>query len=84
MRRWVSSPGYKAVVSIVTDARLSAGFSQRELARRLGKPPSFVAKVELKERRIDVVEFLMILRALGADECAAFEQLRSAIDPSAE
>lgn len=28
---------------------------------------SFVAKVELGERRIDVIEFLNITRAIGAD-----------------
>jgi transcriptional regulator with XRE-family HTH domain len=41
--------------------------SQRELARRLGKPPSFVNKIELLERRLDVLEFVIISRALGLD-----------------
>ena len=37
------------------------------MARRLKKPQSFVAKYEGGERRIDVVEFLGITRAIGAD-----------------
>jgi hypothetical protein len=33
----------------------------------LKKPQSFVAKYEGGERRLDVVEFIAIVRALGAD-----------------
>jgi transcriptional regulator with XRE-family HTH domain len=48
-------------------ARKRAGLTQRELADLLHKPQSFVAKYEGGERRIDVVEFLAISRAIGAD-----------------
>jgi transcriptional regulator with XRE-family HTH domain len=41
--------------------------TQRDLADRLHKPESFVAKYEGGERRLDVVEFVAIARALGAD-----------------
>ena len=46
------------------DIRQRAGLSQRELARRLSKPPSFVNKIELLERRLDVLEFIAIARAM--------------------
>ena len=35
-----------------------------ELAARLSKPQSFIAKYEAGERRIDVVEFIAICRAM--------------------
>lgn len=38
-------------------ARLEAGLTQADLARRMGKPQSYVAKVETLERRLDLVEF---------------------------
>jgi transcriptional regulator with XRE-family HTH domain len=79
MRRWVSSPSYDVVVQTLVAARHEAGISQAELAKRLGKPPSYVAKVELKERRVDVVEFVEFLRATGASEGDAFELVRSSI-----
>lgn len=41
--------------------------SQAELAAKLRKPPSFVGKYELGERRLDVIELLVILRELEAD-----------------
>jgi transcriptional regulator with XRE-family HTH domain len=48
-------------------ARKAAGLTQRELANRLHKPRSFVAKYEGGERRIDVVEFLTVCQAIGVD-----------------
>jgi hypothetical protein len=41
--------------------------TQRDVALKLGKPPSFVAKVEGIERNLSVLEFLAWTRALGAD-----------------
>jgi transcriptional regulator with XRE-family HTH domain len=37
-------------------ARLEAGFTQTEAARRLSKPQTFISKIELGERRVDIVE----------------------------
>jgi hypothetical protein len=48
-------------------ARKATGLTQHALALRLKKPQSFVAKYEGGERRLDVVEFITIARALGAD-----------------
>lgn len=39
--------------------------TQQQLADALGKPQSFVAKVEGYERRLDVIEFLKFGTALG-------------------
>ena len=49
------------------EARKEAGISQQELARRLKRSQSFIAKIEVGERRIDVVEFIEIARALGRE-----------------
>lgn len=79
MRRWVSSPSYDVVVRTLVGARKAAGISQAELAKRLEKPPSYVAKIELKERRIDIVEFVEFLRAAGASENDAYQAIREAV-----
>jgi transcriptional regulator with XRE-family HTH domain len=41
--------------------------TQQQLADRMKRPQSFVAKVEGGERRLDVVEFAEWTIALGAD-----------------
>jgi transcriptional regulator with XRE-family HTH domain len=49
------------------EARTTAGLTQHELAKRLHRPQSFVAKYEGGERRVDVIEFIEICKALEAD-----------------
>ncbi len=55
----------------LVNARERAGMTQQALADKLGKHQSFVAKYEGGERRIDVIEFLHIARALGFDASRA-------------
>ena len=67
-RLWVSSPAYQTAVALLVEARKAHGLTQRDLAARVGKPPSFVAKIEIGERRVDVVEFIALARAIGGIE----------------
>jgi len=66
---------YEAFVERLKVARLEAGCSQTELARRLGKPQSYVSKVEAKQRRLDMVEYAYWVQALGIDGVSLFERL---------
>lgn len=50
------SRGHKALLEVLISFREDAGLTTRELAIRLGKYQSYVAKVENGERRIDPVE----------------------------
>ena len=63
----VHSAEQAAFCELMIEARKTAGLTQQDVAKRLKKPQSFVAKYEGGERRIDVVEFLKIARAIGAD-----------------
>lgn len=58
---------YRRLISAIREARRTAGITQTELANRLHRPQSFVAKVEGYERRLDIVEFVHMCRALGVD-----------------
>ena len=57
----------KAFCGLMIAARRKAGLRQEKLAEMLGKRQSFVSKYENGDRRIDVVEFLAIAKALKAD-----------------
>lgn len=72
MRKWVRSPSYRTVIAGLIEARKKAGMTQRNLAHALDKPPSWVAKVEQGERRLDVLEFVAVARALGLKEVELF------------
>ena len=63
------------VLSLLSDTRLKANITQQQLADRLGKPQSFVAKYEGGERRIDIVEFISIAEALEADPVKLLQKI---------
>ncbi|WP_312134396.1 helix-turn-helix transcriptional regulator [Brevundimonas sp.] len=65
---------HQAFISFLAATRKEAGLTQVELATRLGKPQSYVSKVERGERRIDVIEFCQIAEALGHDPAKLLQE----------
>ena len=47
---------YKQIINRLREARIAAELTQVEAADKLGKPQSYVSKIELGERRLDVAE----------------------------
>ena len=74
MQKSLKSTEYERLVAMLTAVRHATGVQQQALAKKLGRPQSFIAKYEGGERRIDVVEFITIARALGADPVKLFRQ----------
>lgn len=56
-----------SVGSAIANARIKAGCSQAELAKRLNRYQSYVAKIETGARRVSVREFLWIGQRLGVN-----------------
>lgn len=71
---------YVALRAELRAARERAGLTQRELSARLKVPPSWVAKVEIGERRIDLVEFCWFVAACGEEPKAACERVADSMD----
>jgi transcriptional regulator with XRE-family HTH domain len=63
----VGNEAYQRFRELLVSARKDAGLTQHELAARLTRPQSFVSKYERGERRLDVVEFGEVAKALGID-----------------
>jgi len=63
---------YQRLLALLKQLRRESGVTQVELGQRLGNTQTFVSKFERGERRIDVVEFVEICEALGADPGSAF------------
>jgi transcriptional regulator with XRE-family HTH domain len=66
---------HQHLIQLLIAARAKVGLTQQELADRLGRPQSFVAKYETGERRLDVVEFIFISRELGLDAAKAVREI---------
>ena len=56
---------YQEFLKRLRAARERAGLLQVEVARRLGKPQSYVSKCESGERRVDVVELAAFAAIYG-------------------
>ncbi|HZT59978.1 MAG TPA: helix-turn-helix transcriptional regulator [Pyrinomonadaceae bacterium] len=58
---------YELLRHLLAEARTEAGLRQSDLAERLGRPQSYVSKIERGERGLDVIEFLEIAKVIGFD-----------------
>lgn len=65
--RPVDDPVYVRLTDLMIAARKDAGVRQIDLAARLDQPQSYVSKVENRERRIDVAEYIAWMQAIGVD-----------------
>ena len=62
--RSIHDPRYQDLIKKLIALRESKDVTQVELALRLGKPQSYVSKVEILERRLDVIELCDWLNAI--------------------
>lgn len=67
MTKSIHSDRYKKVVAKLIEARKEKGLTQRQLAAKAGKYITFVSKYEIFERRLDIVEFVDVCKALELD-----------------
>ena len=72
------SPRYGRFRALLRKVREEAGLSQTALAKKLGKPQTFVSKSELGERRIDFLETIDFCAACGVAVSAFSARLEKA------
>ena len=77
-------PEYERIGLWLKELREKQNVGQRELCRRLGKPPAFIHKVEHGKQRIDLVEFLDLLQAIGTVQDVSMADLVNAAKPKAQ
>jgi transcriptional regulator with XRE-family HTH domain len=63
----VGNDSYQRLRKRLIEARKVAGLTQAELSSKLSRPQSFVSKYERGERRLDIVEFGDVAKALRID-----------------
>ncbi len=74
----LQSPAYRDAITVIVKARQRAGLTQQRVADRLGKPQSWIAKIEGCERRLDLTEFIAIAHAMEIDPAMLFAEVLKA------
>lgn len=76
LQKTIRSEGQIALVDLIIEKRKAAGLKQEDLAKAMGQTQPWVAHLESKERRIDVIEYVRLAHVIGFD---AVEELRHLI-----
>ena len=77
---WINPLDHKLVGECLSEVRRRYNFTQIELARKLGKPQSFVSSYEAGQRRIDILELIKISGAIGENPKIIFDRIMDRID----
>lgn len=73
----IYSPESQLLSVWLRQQREASGLSMRDAAKIIGKPHSFVGKIEVGQRRLDVIEFIWYCEKLGFDPLAGIAAIRA-------
>ncbi|QDT23693.1 helix-turn-helix domain-containing protein [Gimesia chilikensis] len=65
MKKNLYTQRQRILLDLLRETRKEAGLRQDDVAKRLGRPQSFVSKYESGERRLDILELYDICKAMG-------------------
>ena len=75
MPKTVFTGAHRHLVEVLVEARRAAGLNQTQVGGRVGKGQSFISLIEQSQRRVDVLEFVAIARAIGEDPVELFAKV---------
>jgi len=75
MSKTIFGGDHKHLVQVLTEARKASGLTQTELAKLVGKDQTYISIIERGQRRVDVLEFVALAKAMKADPASLFEQV---------
>ena len=79
LRKSSYSPEHVALKNYLISVRKELNYTQRTLAGILSVHPSFVAKIEVGDRRLDLIEFVDYMSALKLCPIEQFRKLHAII-----
>jgi len=75
MTESIHSPEYRLVLAKLIAMRQETGMTQRDLAKILKRENSFVWRIETGKRRLDVVEFYWVCKALRKNAAVVYRKI---------
>ncbi len=67
MKKSIHTKEYAYFVEKLRKARLEAGLTQVQVAKKLKRPQSYISNVESGQQRVDVVELQKFVKMYGKD-----------------
>ena len=71
----IGSEQHQALVRLLIRKRRAARLRQSDLAKQMRQYQSWVARIESGQRRIDIIEFFALARAIGFDPYKALKSI---------
>lgn len=84
MPKSVFTGAHGFLVEVLVASRKAAGLTQTELATRVGKDQTYISLIERSQRRVDVLEFYALARAMGEDPVELFGRVVAKLPDSVE
>ncbi len=75
MKKAIYSSNGKALCAWLKEQRVNSGLTMRDLGELLSLHHSIIGRIELGERRLDVIEWIQYCEALNADPFECLEAL---------
>jgi transcriptional regulator with XRE-family HTH domain len=63
----ITTKAHKKLIAALHDARKKSGLRQTQVAKKLGRSQTWIARVEKGKRRVDVVEFVALAKLFHVD-----------------
>ena len=75
MPKSLFSEANKSFIQTLINARHDAGLKQEELVERVGKDQSYISNIERGQRRVDMLEFYVLAKAMNTDPVELYAQV---------
>ncbi|HMU88428.1 MAG TPA: helix-turn-helix transcriptional regulator [Agitococcus sp.] len=76
MVKTIYQESYQAFIKQLVLARKASGLTQMQVAEKLSKPQSYIAKVEGADRKLDVMEFVELCEVIHQDPSELIKLLK--------
>ena len=82
MSKSIFDGAHAQLIDILMAARRRSGLTQAEVAAKVSKDQTFISLIERSQRRVDVLEFIALARAMGEDPQRLFAEVVATVPAS--
>lgn len=82
MSKSIFDGAHAQLIEILMAARRRSGLTQAEVAAKVSKDQTFISLIERSQRRVDVLEFIALARAMGEDPQRLFAEVVATVPTS--